>query len=157
MKKLLIILLLFPFIGFSQEISKRELSNIIKEIVRINKKNIYSELVLVANNTDSTFFNSQKVKFFTSRFLQVKNNPCRTLRLNFFDKNFVSFEDCQTCKEPSSCYVTKEKSIFKYELLEDKKEVYLNFSNRFEERKYKISMTRRNSEGKITMIEMIRI
>lgn len=153
MKKLLLFssLFLFPYYAFPQNITKRELKKIISKSYKITKSNSVSlkDLILVADNTDSTFFKSNTLKIYTERKSIRKNNFCRTIELSFFEKKKVSLLDCQVCKEPANCYVSNEKKIFAFEIVKENQGLFLTFNNKFENRKYIIGNTVRNKSNKI--------
>ena len=159
MKRYIFLLLLFPLLSFSQEMTKKELKKIVKECIQINNSKIvsYKDLIMISNNTDSIFFKASKIKIFTDRKSPRINNFCRTVELKFIDKKFISFNDCQVCKEPSSCFATTEKKMYTYKIIEENKELLLVFENKFENREYKITETKRDENKKISEFTLIRI
>lgn len=158
MKKIVFLLILFPILSFSQNVTKGELRKIINVSIKINNADIvsYEDIIFVADNTDSIFFSAKKLSVYTSRQAPQKNNFCRTVELKFFKRNLVILEDSQTCKEPSNAYVATEKNIFKYKILESDKGLYLVFKNMLEERKYKIVNVIRDNDNNISEIELTR-
>ena len=61
--------------------------------------------------------------------LNYEKDFCRTVELKFINKKRVNFIDCQTCTEPSSCYVSTDNNIYKYRIQEIGKELYIFFTN----------------------------
>ena len=92
MKNLCILFFLISINCFCQTTTKKELKPIISELIRVNKRNDFSELTLIADNTDSIFYKSEKIILYTNRFAPNKKNICRTIELNFHSKKTVSFQ-----------------------------------------------------------------
>ena len=129
---------------------------IISELIRINRKNEFSELNLIADNTDSLFYKSEKVILYTNRYSLSEKNICRTLRLKFHNKKIVSFHDCQNCKG-SSCYVATDKMIYNYQIIEENGKLFLQFQNKYNLKKYMVSNSIRNESTRILEIELIKL
>ena len=162
MKKihLLILLLSFCSICYSQKITKKELKQIIKKSIKENNRRVTSpEFEIVTNNKDSIFFKAEKIEIFTTAYAQRENNICRTIELKFLKKNRVNFMDCQVCTEPTSCYVTKDKNIYNYKIEKRNNNLYINFFNKYNEMKFKfISFIKKTTnKTKYYKIEMIRV
>ncbi|KOY87117.1 hypothetical protein AD998_14055 [bacterium 336/3] len=150
MKKVLLLFTLLPLFCFSQNITKRELRKIIKECIRINKARFISDkdLILVANNTDSSFFNTINLTVYTDR----QYDFCKWIEFCFLNKKNAYFKDCQACKEPSTCYSTTEKNIYNYKIIKENKELTIEFKNKFECRLFQILETKRDKSKRITEI-----
>jgi hypothetical protein len=157
MKNLYILFFLISLNCFCQTATKKELKSIISELIRINKKNEFSELKLIADNTDSVFYKSEKIILYTNRFAPDKKNICRTIELDFHSKKMVSFQDCQSCKEPSSCYVITDKTFYTYQIVEENGQLFLNFQNNYGSKKYLIINTTRNESNRILEIELRKV
>lgn len=69
----------------------------------------------------------------------------------------VSFQDCQTCREPSNCYVTTAKTLYTYHILEEKGQLFLLFDNIYGSKKYVIINTTRNESNRILEIELRKV
>lgn len=124
---------------FSQSITKSELKRIIKESRKEERKDGFSYFSkIISNNKDSIFFNSNTIDIYTSEIAASKEGFCRTIELKFLHNNKVNFIDCQTCREPTSCYVTTSKNIYKYRIKEIENELYVFFKNTYAEMHYKI-------------------
>lgn len=147
-----LIIIITPLYCFSQNITEKELKEIIKNKIKIERKNIFdqNELIFIADNTDSIFFKESTVRIYTDRNIKLKNKFCRTVELIFYHKKFMTFLDCQVCSEPTSCYVTTENKVFNYEIINLNNEILLLFKNKFETRLYKISNLVRNENGRIS-------
>ncbi len=157
MKNLYILFFLISLECFCQPITKKELKSIISELIQINKNKEFSELQLIADNTDSIFYKSEKIILYTNRFAQNKKNICRTIELDFHPKKMVSFEDCQFCREPPSCYVTTAKTLYTYQIIEEKGQLFLLFDNIYGSKKYLIINTTRNESNRILEIELRKV
>ncbi|WP_298147609.1 hypothetical protein [Flavobacterium sp.] len=157
MKNLYILFFLISLECFCQPITKRELKSIISELIQINKNKEFSELQLIADNTDSIFYRSEKITLYTNRFAPDKKDICRTIEMDFYPKKMVSFHDCQFCREPSNCYVTTAKTFYKYQIIEEKGQLFLLFENNYGSKKYVIINTTRNESNRILEIELRKV
>ena len=134
------ILLLFTTFCFAQKITKSELKKIIKESKKEERKSGFSYYSkLLTNNRDSIFFTSEKVIIYSSKAVITEKEICRTIELNFLRNKKVNFNDCQTCNEPSFCYVSTDKNIYRYRLREMDDGLFLLFENRFNEINFEIT------------------
>ncbi|WP_405397551.1 hypothetical protein [Maribacter sp. Asnod2-G09] len=134
------ILLLLTSVCFAQKITKSEFKKIIKESkteVRKSGFSYYSQLI--SNNKDSIFFTSKKIKIYSSEAATREKEICRTIELKFLRNKRVNFNDCQTCNEPSFCYVSTDKNIYRYRLREMDDGLFLLFKNRFNEMNFEIT------------------
>ncbi|WP_378172636.1 hypothetical protein [Aquimarina sp. SS2-1] len=130
---------------FSQQMTKSEIKKLIKESKKEEKKNGYSYYSkIISNNIDSIFFKSQKVEIYTSEIATREKNICRTVELKFQKNNRVNFIDCQTCDEPSSCYVTTDKNLYEYRIKEIDDELYIFLKNNYNEIKFKVISSEEN-------------
>ncbi|WP_333662679.1 hypothetical protein [Chishuiella changwenlii] len=129
-----IIFLLLSTFGFCQEITKKELKELINNSIKEYSKNNYSyEHTILTNNQDSIFYNSNEVELFTSSLAKDKNEFCRTVEFRFYKNGKVNLIDCQSCKEPPSCYVTRDQNIYNYRIVNMNGEIFLNLKNKYTE------------------------
>jgi len=152
--------LLLSNYSFSQQITKRDIKKIINNSIKEERRNEYSyHYKIVANNIDSTFFTSKKVKIYSSEVAIRNNNFCRTVQLKFLKNSKVNFIDCQTCIEPSSCYVSTNKNIYTYKIRKRKNVLYIEFTNSFNTINFKIiSLTKKKVKWRMFYeIEMERL
>ena len=140
MKFLQTILILFSFsFSFSQQMTKAEFKKLIKESKKEERKSGFSNYSkIISNNKDSIFFKSDKVEIYSSKEVVYEKEFCRTVELKFLKNKKVNFIDCQTCTEPSSCYVSTDKSIYQYRIKEIDKELYIFFKNNYNEMNFRI-------------------
>ncbi len=136
----IIIIILIGQSCFSQQLTKKGFKNIIKESRKEIRKlgNAYYSKI-ISNNKDSIFFNSKKVKIYTSIEIAKEKEYCRTVELRFVNAKKAIFIDCQNCTEPSSCYVYTDKNIYKYRIKEIDNELYIFFTNKYNEINFKIA------------------
>ena len=114
-------------------------------------------LRFITDNTDSLFFKSSRITVFTNHKKRLEGLFCRRVEISFMDNIYACFKDCQNCIEPSTCYKSNDKKIFKYKLKKIKGKLYLEFSNKYEKREYYIENSNRNHSGEIIEIELVRI
>lgn len=156
-----IILFLFSFsICFGQEMTKRELKDMIKESRLEYRKNGYSYFSkIVTNNKDSLFFKSDQIEIYSNNVITSKKGICRTVELKFLNNKKVNFIDCQTCTEPSSCYATTHKNIYDYKIQEIDNKLFMLFKNRYNKLNFKIVSVKENelNNRKFREIKMERI
>ncbi|AUC75891.1 hypothetical protein [Olleya sp. Bg11-27] len=161
MKILQTILFLFSFsFCFSQQLTKSEFKKLIKESKKEERKSGFSYYSkIIANNKDSIFFKSDKVEIYSSNAVTSEKGFCRTIELKFLNNNNVNFIDCQTCKEPSFCYVSTDKTIYQYRIKETDNELYIFFTNNYNEMNFRIvsSMKNKLNSRNYYKIEMERI
>ena len=156
MKKLIILFMLIPLISFCQNITKKELVSIVKSSIKINHSSTvdYQDIILVADNTDSIFFNKKQFIIYTSRLAPSENSFCRRIEFKFIDKNYVELQDCQNCNEPSSCIVSDEKNYYYFNILKVNNDIFLVLSNKFEVKKYKFLNAKRYENNSIKEFEL---
>ena len=136
----IIILLLSTTFCFAQKITKSGFKKIIRQSkieVRKNGFSHYSQLI--SNNKDSVFFTSKEVKIYSSKAASREKEICRTVELKFLSNKRVNFNDCQSCNEPSFCYVSTDKNIYRYKLREINDRLFLLFKNRFNQMSFEIT------------------
>ncbi|GGE89050.1 hypothetical protein SAMN05443634_104156 [Chishuiella changwenlii] len=127
-----IIFLLLSTFGFCQEITKKELKELINNSIKEYSKNNYSsEHTILTNNQDSIFYNSNEVELFTSSLAKDKNEFCRTVEFRFYKNGKVNLIDCQSSEEPPSCYVTKDQNVYNYRIVNMNGEIFLNLKNKY--------------------------
>ncbi len=130
---------------YPQRMTKSEFKKLIKQSKKEERQNGYSYYFkIISNNKDSVFFKSRKVEIYTSEIATREKNICRTIELKFQRNNRMNFIDCQTCDEPSSCYVTTDKNIYKYRIKEIDNELYLFLKNNYNEIKFKVISSEEN-------------
>jgi len=158
--RIFLFFLLLSNYSFSQQITKCDIKKIIKNSIKEERRNGYSyHSKIVANNIDSTFFTSKKIKIYSSEVAVRNNDFCRTVQLKFLKNSKVVFIDCQTCIEPSSCYVSTNKNIYTYKIRKRKNVLNIEFTNSFNKINFKIiSTTEKKMKGRMYYeIEMERI
>ncbi|WP_370392099.1 hypothetical protein [uncultured Winogradskyella sp.] len=130
---------------FAQEMTKRELKNMIKESKLEYRKNGYSYFSkILTNNKDSLFFKADRIEIYSSNAITSEKGICRTVELKFLKNKKVNFIDCQTCTEPSSCYVTTDKNVYKYYIQEIENELFILFKNKYYEMNFKVISAKEN-------------
>ena len=140
--------------------TKSELKKLFKESIKEQSENGYSYYSrIITDNQDSLFFKSDKIEIYSSNAVTNEKGFCRTIELKFLSNNTVNFIDCQTCTEPSSCYVSTDKNIYKYRIKETDNELHLLFSNNYNEMNFKIVSSKENelNRRKYYQIAMERI
>ena len=151
MKPILILIFILSFnLSFSQQVTKYDLKNLIKQSRKEESKSglsYYSKLI--SNNEDSTFFKSNKVILYSTKAATAEKGYCRTVELNFMNRKRVNFIDCQTCSEPSFCYVTTDKNIYSYKIKEKDNQLYIVFTNSYNQMNFEIvSSSEKNLNGR---------
>tara|TARA_R110000751_G_scaffold43361_2_gene100083 strand:- start:1834 stop:2262 length:429 start_codon:yes stop_codon:yes gene_type:complete len=119
--------------------TKANFKKLIKESKKEERKSGFSNYSkIISNNKDSIFFKSDKVEIYSSEEVVYEKEFCRTIELKFLNNKKVNFIDCQTCTEPSFCYVSTDKNIYQYRIKEIDKELYIFFKNNYNEMNFKI-------------------
>ena len=140
--------------------TKSEFKKLIKESKKEERKSGFSYYSkIIANNKDSIFFKSDKIVIYSSNAVMSEKGFCRTIELKFLNNNNVNFIDCQTCTEPSSCYVSTDKTIYKYRIKKIDNVLYILFTNNYNEMNFRIVSSIENelNRRKFYKIEMERI
>jgi len=140
--------------------TKSEFKKLIKESKKEERKSGFSYYSkIISNNKDSIFFKSDKIEIYSNKAATSEKEFCRTVELKFPKNNRVNFIDCQTCNEPSSCYVWTDENIYKYRIKENDNQLYIFFKNYYNEINFKIisSMKHELNSRKYYKIEMERI
>ena len=141
MKQLIIIfILLISNFSFGQEITKKKLKSIIKESIKESKENGGPfDSKIITENRDSIFYKSKNVKLYSSYWASYKYKLCRTVEFRFYKNNKVNLIDCQTCEEPSTCYVTKEQNIYDYKIYALENKILIKLFSKFTEMIFEIN------------------
>ena len=140
--------------------SKSEFMKLIKESKKEERESGFSYYSkIISNNKDSLFYKSDKIEIYSSSQVTYEKDICRTVEFKFLNNKKVVFHDCQNCTEPSSCYVSTDKNIYKYRIKEIDNELYIFFANNYNEMNFKIvsSMEYKLKWRKYYKIEMERI
>lgn len=95
---------------------------------------------IITDNRDSIFYKSENLKIYNNSLAKAKFQFCHTIAFRFLKKKRVSLIDCQTCNEPTFCYVTKEQNIFNYKLDVADGKLILKLKNKFSEMNFQIAL-----------------
>ena len=144
--------------SFGQEITKKKLKSIIKESIKESKENgapfdskikesikeskengAPFDSKIITENRDSIFYKSKNVKLYSSYWASYKYKLCRTVEFRFYKNNKVNLIDCQTCEEPSTCYVTKEQNIYDYKIYALENKILIKLFSKFTEMIFEIN------------------
>lgn len=140
MKQLILIFLIISNFTFSQEITKKKLKSIIKESIKEGKDDgTPFDFKIITENRDSIFYNSKNIKLYSSIWARYKYKLCRTVEFRFYKNKKVNLIDCQSCEEPSTCYVTKEQNIYDYKIFALENKIYIKLLNKFTEMTFEIN------------------
>ena len=140
MKIIILFTILLSFnISFAQNFTKKDFKKIIREYKKEERQSGYSyDSRISTNNSDSIFFRSDTVTLFSSEVGIRRNEYCRTVQFDFKRWKKVRLVDCTICNGGSTCYITSEKNVYKYNLYEIDHDLFLSLKNKYNQMTYKI-------------------
>lgn len=146
------------------KVSKKNLEEIIRNSINQPEK---GKISFPSNpwttcNQDSAFFKLDTLYFCTtSYYYQQNSNCCQFISWTFYDDNsFIRVED-QNCKEPSSAKAYKSDDNFKFQLIEQSNQVFIQtFIDKKPVDNFKILSIERlkksNNDGEFDKVTLVR-